>query len=112
MCSAVGTELFCNESEIGVKSSPLSVQKLVSGSKAFLVGFAIFLVVLVVGLLAVVLHNTSDQNNSVEGTDSQLKYQSSPTLSAMAALASVVVFFLGLKLFFKKSPTRDHTNGY
>jgi hypothetical protein len=76
------------------------------------VGFAIFLVVLVVGLLAVVLHNTSDQNNSVEGTDSQLKYQSSPTLSAMAALASVVVFFLGLKLFFKKSPNRDHTNGY
>jgi H+/Cl- antiporter ClcA len=84
----------------------------VSGSKAFVVGFAIFLVVLVVGFLAVALLNISNQNNSLKETDSQLKTQSSPTLSAMAALASVVVFILGLKLFFKKSPARVHTNGF
>ncbi len=79
---------------------------MVTKSKAFIAGFVVFLVVLVLGLLAVALHNISENQryNIAVGTDLQPHPQSSPALSAVAAFASVTVFFLGLKLFFKKRP--------
>ncbi len=80
-------------------------------SRAFVVGFVVFLVVLVLGLLVGALHSINNdqsinQDSSAAETDLQPEPQSSPTLSVVAAFASVIVFFSGLKLFFKKSPDK------
>ncbi len=104
-----GNKLFCKESEIGANSFPKLDVKMGLKSKAFAVGFVVFLVVLVFRLLVGALHSLSNaqsinKNSSVAGL--QPETQPSPTLSVLAAFASVIVFFSGLKLFFKKSPDK------
>lgn len=104
-----GNKLFCKESEIGVNSFPKQGVKMGFKSRAFVVGFVVFLVVLVLGLLVGALHSLSNaqsinKNSSV--ADLQPETQPSPTLSVLAAFASVIIFFSGLKLFFKKSPDK------
>lgn len=78
-------------------------------SSAFVVGFVVFLVVLVLGLLVGALHsiNNAQSINQAAETDLLPEPQSFPTLSVEAAFASVIVFFSGLKLFFKKALTNN-----